>query len=291
MTLSRRAKSTSGALSGSGLLVGLLLATLSAPTFAAGGGAEISRQSWSFGGVTGHYDRAQLQRGFKVYQEVCAACHGMRLLKYRNLGQPGGPEFPPAAVEAIAASVEVADGPNEDGEMFERAGKPADAFWSPYANDNEARASNGGALPPDLSVMAKARTVESHASFAPLAWARDIVSGYQEAGPDYLYALMTGYEEAPEGTEMTEGMYYNVAFPGHQIAMPSPLSEELIEYTDGSPQTVDQYSRDVSAFLMWAAEPTLEERKRLGLRVMIYLAILAVLLFLTKRLVWSRVGH
>lgn len=264
---------------------------LGTPAHAASEEPEIAKQPWSFSGVTGHYDRAQLQRGFQVYQEVCAACHGMRLLRYRNLGEPGGPEFSADAVKAIAAAVEVPDGPNDDGEMFERPGRPADAFRSPYANDNEARAVNGGALPPDLSVMAKARSIPTHAAFAPLGWARDIIAGYQEGGPDYLHALMTGYEDAPEGTEMAEGMHYNAAFAGHQIAMPSPLSEDLVDYTDGSPKTVDQYSRDVSAYLMWAAEPKLEERKRLGLRVLIYLIILAVLLYLTKRLIWSKLEH
>ncbi len=262
------------------------------PVLAAEDEPVIARQEWSFSGILGHYDRAQLRRGMKVYFEVCASCHGMKLLKYRNLGERGGPELSPQEVKKIAAEFEVLDGPNDEGEMFERPAKPADAFKSPYPNDQAARAANGGALPPDLSVIAKARGIPSHALFAPLAWARDILSGYQEGGPDYIYALLTGYrDEPPEGFELAEGMQYNAAFPGHQIAMPPPLSDDLVEYDDGSPQTVDQYARDVAAFLMWAAEPKLEERKLLGIRVFVYLLILAAILYLAKRRLWARVPH
>ncbi|MGI9385103.1 MAG: cytochrome c1, partial [Methyloligellaceae bacterium] len=188
---------------------------------------------------------------------------------YRNLGEPGGPEFSAEAVKALAAAVEVTDGPNDEGEMFERPGKPSDAFVSPFNNDQEARSSNGGALPPDLSVMAKARP----------------------HGPDYLYALMVGYKAKPSDIKLSEGMHYNAAFPGHQIAMPNPLEDESIEYTDGTPATVANYSKDVTAFLMWAAEPKLEERHRIGFRVMIYLILLAGILYFAKRKVWRRVDH
>ncbi len=224
---------------------------------------------WSFSGPFGKFDRGQLQRGYKVYQEVCKACHGMKLLHYRNLGEKGGPEFSEEAVKAIAASVEIQDGPNDDGEMFDRAAKPSDKFKSPFANDQEGRLANNGALPPDLSVMAKARP----------------------GGPNYLYSLLTGYVDAPSGFEMSEGMSYNKYFPGHQIAMAAPLSEEVVEYTDGTKPTVENYAKDVTAFMMWAAEPKLEERHRVGFRVMIYLLFLTGFLYLAKRRLWSKVDH
>lgn len=247
--------------------LGLALAAGTAQ--AAGDAPEIKSQSWSFSGPFGMFDRGQLQRGYKIYKNVCAGCHGMRLLYFRNLGQSGGPEFSEEAVNALAAEVEVQDGPNDEGEMFTRPAKPSDAFPSPFANDNAARAANNGALPPDLSVIAKARA----------------------GGPDYLYALLTGYGEPPADMKMSEGMNYNAAFPGHQIAMAAPLSEDSVEYTDGSPQTVEQYARDVAAFLMWAAEPKLEERHKIGFRFMIYLLLLVGLLYLAKRRVWSNLKH
>jgi cytochrome c1 len=227
--------------------------------------ADIAKQSWSFGAPFGTYDRAQLQRGYKVYREICSNCHSMRLLSYRNLGDRGAPEFPAAAVEALAAEDQVIDGPNDQGEMFKRPGHPADHFRAPFANDQAARAANGGALPPDLSVIAKAR----------------------EGGPDYIYALLTGYRQPPAGFQLAPGMQYNVAFPGHQIAMPPPLSDGVVKYTDGTKPTLDNYARDVSAFLMWAAEPKLEERYKLGLRVMVFLVAFAVIMYLAKRAVWA----
>jgi cytochrome c1 len=227
---------------------------------------EIGRQSWSFTPPFGTFDNAQLQRGFQVYKEVCASCHSMRLLSYRNLGEPGGPEFLPKAVEVLASQVQVTDGPNEKGEMFQRPAQPSDRFRSPFANDQLARAANNGALPPDLSVMAKARP----------------------GGPDYIHALLTGYHPAPQGFEVAQGMHYNEAFPGHQIAMPPPLSDGVIAYTDGTKPTVDNYARDVSAYLMWAAEPKLEERHKTGARVMIFLIVFVVIMYLAKRTVWAR---
>jgi cytochrome c1 len=227
---------------------------------------EIAHQDWSFDPPFGHYDNAQLQRGFEVYRRICAGCHSMRLLSYRNLGDPGGPEFSPKAVEAIAAGVQITDGPDDKGQMFQRPGRPSDHFRSPFPNDEAARVANRGALPPDLSVIAKAR----------------------EGGPDYIYALLTGYADPPQGFQLAPGMHYNKAFPGHQIAMPPPLiADDLVAYADGTPRTVNQYARDVSAFLMWAAEPKLEQRYKLGLRVMIYLAVLAIILYLAKRSVWA----
>jgi len=226
---------------------------------------KIEAQSWSFNGPFGAYDTAQLQRGYGVYKQVCANCHSMRLLSYRNLGEKGGPQFSPEAVKALSEEIQVTDGPNDKGEMYQRPGRPSDRFRSPYANDEAARAANRGALPPDLSVMAKARP----------------------GGPDYIYALLTGYKDAPHGFELAQGMQYNVAFPGHQIAMPPPLIDGVVTYADGTKPTVDNYARDVSAFLMWAAEPKLEERHMLGARVIVFLFVLAVVMFLAKRVVWS----
>lgn len=226
-------------------------------------------RDWTFEGPFGTFDRAQLQRGYQVYREVCAACHSMRLLSFRNLAEKGGPEFPTAAVKALAAEFEIEDGPNDEGDMFTRPGIPSDRFPSPFPNEQAARAANNGALPPDLSVIAKARL----------------------HGPDYLHALLTGYEEPPAGAEIRDGMNYNRYFPGHQIAMAQPLSDQAVEYTDGTPQTVDQYARDVSAFLMWAAEPKLEARHRMGFNIMIYLLILTGLLYAAKRRLFADVAH
>ena len=276
---------------GSVCLFAFLLTT--SQSFAAGGGVTIEREKWTFNGFFGYYDKAQLQRGFQVYKEVCSSCHGLKYLSYRNLGEKGGPGFSKDQVKAIAAEAQILDGPNDEGEMFERKGKPSDRFASPFKNDNEARAANGGALPPDLSVMAKARNAHKETAWylEPGNWFSDVTSGYQEGGADYVYALLTGYKEAPKGMQMNEGMSFNKYFPGYQIAMTQPLSDDSVEYSDGSPQTVEQYSRDVSAFLMWAADPKLETRKEMGFRVLIYLIVLALMLFLAKKKVWSRVKH
>ena len=236
---------------------------------AAGEAPTPPANEWSFDGVFGMYDKAQLQRGFQVYKEVCAACHAMNLLHYRNLAEPGGPGFTEEQVKVIAAEVEVEDGPNDEGEMFERPGRPSDRFKSPYPNKEAARAANGGAYPPDLSLMAKAR----------------------KYGPDYLVALLLGYVEPPAGFELSEGMSYNTYFPGHQIAMAKPLDDDYVEYTDGTPATLANQAKDVSAFLMWAAEPKLEERKRMGMQVMAYLFVLAGFFYIAKRKVWRDVKH
>jgi cytochrome c1 len=230
------------------------------------GEPEISSQGWSFTGPLGTFDNAQLQRGYQVYKEVCSNCHSMRLLSYRNLGEKGGPEFPPEAVEALAGQVQVTDGPNDKGEMYQRPARPSDRLRSPFPNPEAARAGNNGALPPDLSVIGKARP----------------------GGPDYIYALLTGYHAPPAGFQLAPGMYYNAAFPGHQIAMPPPLSDGIVSYGDGTKPTVDNYARDVSAYLMWAAEPKLEERHEIGARVMVFLIVFAVIMFLAKRVVWAR---
>lgn len=249
----------------------------------------IEKQPWTFAGVTGHFDRAQLQRGYKVYKEVCANCHSMTLMRFRNLAEVGGPGFTEGQVQTIAAESEF-EAIDDDGNPVTRPGKPSDPFKSPFPNLNAARAANGGALPPDLSVMAKARNIHSEVPWyqAPITYLRDVATGYQEGGADYIFALLTSYHEAPAGVQLAEGMHYNTAFQGQQIAMPAPLSDGQVEYTDGAPATVDQYSRDVSSFLMWSAEPHLEARKNLGVRVLIYLLIMAAIFWLAKRALWSR---
>ncbi|MGB0087612.1 MAG: cytochrome c1, partial [Rhodomicrobiaceae bacterium] len=278
------------------MLAGLVVVTVigaAGASWAAEDSPAVPREDWTFKGVTGYFDKAQLRRGYLVYKNVCSACHGMRLLDYRNLSQPGGPEFSEASVKQFAADAQVTDGPDDNGEMFTRPGKPSDHFVSPFPNAKAAAAANGGAEPPDLSLMAKARAIEQAQAWylEPFDWLHDIVTAYQEQGPDYIHALMTGYTDPPKGVTVLSGMYYNSIFPGHQIAMPPPLSDGAVTYDDGTPATVENYARDVSAFLMWAAEPKLEERKRMGLKVMIYLAILSALLYLSKRALWRDVEH
>jgi cytochrome c1 len=242
---------------------------------------------WSFAGPFGLYDAAQLQRGFKIYREVCSTCHSLKLLAFRNLSDPGGPGFSEAQAATIAAGFQVTDGPNDKGEMFQRPGKISDYFPAPFANDKAARAALGGALPPDLSVIAKARAYERGFPW----FIFEAFTDYQEGGPDYIHALLDGYTDPPAGFALPPGGQYNKYFPGHAIGMPKPLIDGQVEYTDGTPTTVDQYSRDVAAFLMWAAEPTLDARKRLGFQVMIFLIVFTALLYFTKRRVWHAVHH
>jgi ubiquinol-cytochrome c reductase cytochrome b/c1 subunit len=243
------------------------------------------RQSWSFSGPFGMFDRAQLQRGLKVYREVCAACHGLTRVAFRNLADAGGPSFSAAQARQIASEYQIQDGPNDQGEMFQRAGQVADYFPSPFANEAAARVANGGAAPPDLSVITKARTYERGFPWFVL----DMFTQYQEHGPDYVTALLEGYEDAPAGFALPEGSNYNKYFPGHAIKMPQPLKDGQVEYSDGSPQTLAQYAQDVTAFLAWAAEPHLEARKRVGFQVMIFLIVFAGLLYFTKKKVWKEV--
>ena len=254
---------------------------------------HIDRQDWSFAGMFGFYDRGQLQRGYRVYKEVCANCHGMKFLHYRNLAEPGGPEFSKAAVKYLASQYEVQDGPDSEGQMYKRKGRAADKFVSPYANEQEARSSNNGAFPVDLSLITKARSIHEEVPFymSPLKIIQDIATGYQEGGADYVYAILTGYSDVPAGMELADGMEYNKYFSGHQIAMPNPLADDIVEYTDGTPATAVNYAKDVTEFLMWAAEPKLEERKRLGFRVLFYLLTLSGLLFFAKKLVWKDIEH
>jgi ubiquinol-cytochrome c reductase cytochrome b/c1 subunit len=248
------------------------------------GGTTPPSLSWSFAGPFGKFDQGQLQRGLKVYKEVCSACHALSLVAFRNLADPGGPGYTPAQAAAFAADYKIKDGPNDAGDMFERPGRPADYFPSPFPNDQAARASNGGALPPDLSLMAKARGYER--GFPQFIF--DAFTQFQEKGPNYIDALLQGFEEKPPaGFSLPEGSYYNKIFPGHAIKMPKPLSDGQVTFDDGSPATVQQYAKDVAAFLMWTAEPHLEARKRLGLQVMVFLIIFCGLLYFTKRKVWA----
>jgi ubiquinol-cytochrome c reductase cytochrome b/c1 subunit len=239
---------------------------------------------WSFAGPFGKFDQGQLQRGYKVYKEVCSACHSMNLVHYRNLADPGGPGFSIAQAAALASEIKVQDGPNDAGDMFERPGRVADRFPAPFPNENAARAANGGAAPPDLSLMAKARGYERGFPW----FIFDAFTQFQEKGPNYIHAILTGFEDSPpHGFTLPDGSFYNKYFPGHAMKMPNPLSDDQISYSDGTPQKVDQYATDVAAFLMWAAEPKLEERKRIGLQVMIFMVIFAGLLYFTKRAVWA----
>ena len=229
---------------------------------------ELPKEDWSFKGITGKFDRASLQRGYQVYTEVCSSCHSMSLLSYRNLGEPGGPEFSVEQVKAIAANFEVTDGPDSEGEMFTRPGRPSDKFVSPYPNIKAAMAANGGAYPPDMSVLVKAR----------------------KGGADYIYAVLTGYTEAPMNFELEEGVYYNKYMDGNKIKMSNPLSDDLITYGDGTKATEAQMAKDVTTFLTWAAEPHLETRHKLGFKVIIFLTILSILVYFSMRRLWSRIN-
>jgi cytochrome c1 len=243
------------------------------------------KNRWSFAGPFGKFDRGQLQRGLKVYREVCSVCHGLKMIAFRNLADPGGPGFTTAQAEAIAAEYKVQDGPNDQGEMFERPGRLADYFPAPFPNDQAARA-RYNAVPPDLSVIAKARGYERGFPY----WLLDMLTQYQEHGVDYITALLQGYEDKPPaGVTLPPGSFYDEYFPGHTIVMPPPLSDKRVDYTDGSPTTVEQYSKDIAAFLMWTAEPHLEQRKRVGMQVFIFLVVLAGLLYFTKKKVWREV--
>jgi ubiquinol-cytochrome c reductase cytochrome c1 subunit len=222
------------------------------------------QRSWNHDGFFGTYDRGAAQRGFQVYREVCSGCHGLKYVAFRNLEALG---FTEDEVTAIAADYQITDGPNDEGEMFERPGKPADHFPPPYANDEMARFVNGGALPPDVSLITKARA----------------------DGTNYVYSLLQGYEEPPPNVQGLEGLYYNAYFPNHWIAMPPPLFDDQVSYADGSSTSIEQMAADLAVFLSWTAEPNLEERKRTGLKVMLFLIILTGLFYATKRKIWADV--
>lgn len=244
------------------------------------------QEKWTFAGPFGTYDKAQLQRGLKVYKEVCSACHSMDLVAFRSLSDLG---YSDAQVKAFASEYEVQDGPNADGEMFTRKAVGSDYFPSPFANAAAAAAANNGAAPPDFSLIAKARAVER--GFPTFIF--DIFTQYAEGGPDYIHALLNGYDEQPPaGMEIAEGTHYNPYFMnGKSLAMAKPISDGQVTYDDGAPQTVDQYSRDVASFLMWAAEPHLEARKQTGFKVMVFMLLFGALVYLTKRKVWANVAH
>ena len=227
---------------------------------------KLLKQDWSFKGFFGKFDRGSLQRGYQVYAEVCASCHSMKYLSYRNLNEPGGPEFSIEQAKAIASQFELTDGPNDDGEMFTRTAKLSDKFVSPYANNKEAKALNGGAYPPDMSVLVKAR----------------------KGGADYIYSILLGYDETPEDIKLDEGVYYNTYMYGNMIKMAKPLSEGLIQYSDGTKATEEQMARDVTTFLSWAADPHLEARHKMGFRAIIYLIIITIFVYFSMKKVWSR---
>lgn len=218
---------------------------------------------WSFEGVFGRVDKQAAQRGFQVYKEVCSACHGLSRIAFRNLTAIG---FSEAEVKALAASYQIKDGPNDEGEMFDRPGKPSDYFVPPFPNEQAARAAYNGAYPPDLSLIIKAR----------------------EEGADYVYSLLTGFAEPPADVHLTPGQYYNPYFPGGRLAMPPPLSDGQVTYEDGTHATVDQMARDVVTFLQWTAEPEMEARKQMGIKALIYLAIFTAFMYLAKRNIWRR---
>jgi ubiquinol-cytochrome c reductase cytochrome b/c1 subunit len=270
-----------------GVVLATVIAAFGANAVRAQEAEEPPRQTWSFSGPFGLYNTAQLQRGFKIYREVCANCHSLKLLAFRNLADPGGPDFTEAQATAVAASYQVNDGPNDQGQMFQRPGRISDYFPPPFPNDQAARAALGGALPPDMSTLAKARSTEWGFPWFIL----DAFTMYQENGPDYIHAIVTGYSDPPAGVTLPPGAQYNKYFPGHAIGMPKPLSDGQVEYTDGTPTTLDQYGKDIGAFLMWAAEPKLNERKRIGFQVIIYLIVLTGLLYFAKKKVWHSVHH
>ena len=228
---------------------------------------EYLKTDWSFKVPFGKFDRAALQRGYQVYQEVCSSCHSMKYLSYRNLVEEGGPEFSVDQAKAIAASFEVKDGPNADGEMFMRPGRLSDKFVMPYENEKAAQAANGGAYPPDMTVLVKARG----------------------GGVDYIYSLLQGYEDPPVGINLDDGVYYNKYMYGNKIKMSNQLSDGLVEYSDGTNASVEQMAKDVTTFLMWTAEPHLETRHRMGFKAIVYLIILTVLVYFSMKRIWSRI--
>ena len=240
----------------------VLLFGLPAGAALAAEGKELPERDWSFSGIFGQFDRGAMQRGLQVYREVCSGCHGLRFIAFRNLAALGYGED---EIKAIAADYSIEDGPNEEGEMFERPGRPSDRFPSPFPNDKAAAANNNGAVPPDLSLIVKART----------------------GGADYVHGLLTGYAEPPEDLEILEGQNYNLYFPGNVTAMAPPLFEDAVEYGDGTPATVERMATDVATFLAWTAEPEMEERKSMGIGVMLFLLVFTGVLYAVKRKVWA----
>lgn len=227
-------------------------------------GPALEKQDWSWLGVFGQYDKAQLRRGWQVYHDVCSNCHSLKLVAYRNLSYLG---FSEDEIKDFAAEKQVTDGPNDQGEMFQRPARAADHFVPPFANEQAARVANNGALPPDLSLMTKAR----------------------KGGPDYVYAILTGFEDPPADHVVPDGMYYNKAFGGGNIGMPPPVSDDIVTYADGTKATKEQISKDVVAFLNWTAEPELDVRHSLGVKVLGFLVVLTAMFYALKRKIWADV--
>ena len=249
----------------SALMLPLLDGSHIKPAYGEESKVKLEKQDWSFSGIFGTYDRGELRRGYQIYSEVCASCHSLEYLAYRNLSEIG---FSEKEIKEIAAEYEVEDGPDDEGEMFMRPARQSDKFVAPFPNEKAARAANNGAYPPDLSLMIKAR----------------------KNGPDYIYGLLTRYkDEAPEGMEIAEGMNYNEVYPGHQIAMAAPLEDETVEYADGTEPTLQQHAKDITTFLTWTASPEMEERKRLGIKVILFLIIWTGMLMALKKKIWARI--
>ncbi len=243
-------------------------------------------QDWSSKGIFGKIDKQSAQRGMQIYKEVCSACHSLRLVSFRHLKGLG---YDDNQVKVFASEFEINDGPNADGEAFTRAGIAADYFPNPYANEVEARLVNNGALPPDLSLIVKSRNFGRGNIFLNLA---DAIQGNgSAAGSDYIYSLMTGYEEPPIGVDLQEGMYYNKWYAGNQIAMAAPLAEGLVEYSDGTNATVEQMAKDITVFLAWASEPELEQRRSMGIKVIAFLLLLFGFTLAAKRTIWANIKH
>jgi len=238
------------------------VAGMTGAAFAAGADKHPEKQVWSFEGPFGKYDQAALQRGWQVYKQVCSACHSLKYFRFRNLSEMGYSED---MVKAFAAEYEIDGGVDDAGDPFMRPALPQDAFPSPFPNDNAARASNGGALPPDLSLITKAR----------------------HDGANYLFSLLVGYEDAPAGREIAAGKMYNPYFKGGQISMAPPLSEGIIDYEDGTAATPEQMAKDVTQFLMFVAEPDLANRHHMGLNVILYLALLTIIFYLSMKKIWK----
>ena len=249
------------------IFVVVILATTGFGSIAAEQKTKLLDPGWTFKGFFGKFDRSSLQRGYQVYTEVCSACHSMKYLSYRNLAEQGGPEFSKEQVKIIASQFEVIDGPNSEGEMFARLARPSDNFVGPYANDEAAKAANGGAYPPDMSVLVKAR----------------------KGGASYIYSVLLGYDDPPPDISLDDGVYFNSYMSGKKIKMAKPLSEDLVQYSDGTQATEEQMAKDVVTFLAWAAEPKLEERHKLGFRAVLYLIIITILVYFSMKKIWSRI--
>ncbi len=250
------------------IIISILISVIPFSVYSEEKNIDFIKNNWSFDGIFGTFDRASLQRGYQVYKEVCAGCHSMQHLSYRNLSEKGGPEFSVEEAKVIASQFEVEDGPDSEGEMFMRPARLSDNFAKPYPNVEASTAANGGAYPPDMSVLAKARA----------------------GGADYIYSLLMGYKEAPASYELDDGVYYNEYMQGNKIKMSEPVSEGIVEYSDGTNPTKDQIAKDITTFLVWASEPHLETQHRMGFKTIIFLIILITLVYMSKQKVWSRFG-